>query len=240
VIPVVTAFDYWLSQTLNQAAQQSPLLDRLLESIAVTHPLKGGIMMLAVWWLWFHKRDNTEDRRAAIICMLLGVTASIVVTKIVIWLTPFRPRPLYNVDLHLVVPAGVDASYLDKLSSFPSDHASLFIALAFGFFYVSRRLGWTTLVYSLLLICLPRVFLGFHYASDVAVGGAIGMTCVLIAQRPIIRSQVKAFSSDWLRFHPASFYCCLFTVTYQIVNQFDEARAAGHLLIALAKGTPLT
>lgn len=235
MIAGITSLDYAISQALNQVAQRTHALDEFLEFIAVTHPVKGGLMMLAVWWLWFHRTDKSDDRRTAILCTLVGVTSAVFFTKVVTAITPFRPRPLFNAGLHLQIPFGVESPYLDRLSSFPSDHASLFIGLAFGFFYVSRRLGWATLTYSLLFICLPRVFLGFHYLSDVIAGGAIGVASVFVMQRAAITGKVRRLGMNWLRLHPGSFYCCLFVGTYQIVNQFDEARAAAHMLLALAK-----
>ncbi|HVQ36223.1 MAG TPA: phosphatase PAP2 family protein [Pyrinomonadaceae bacterium] len=240
MIPTPSSLDYAISASFNQMAQQSATLNRFLDFIAVTHPLKGGLLMLAVWWLWFNKRGDNEARHTSLLCTLVAVLSSVCLAKVITFVTPFRVRPLFNLQLALQSPVGVDASHLDKLSSFPSDHASLFIALAIGFFYVSRRMGWVSLVYSVIFICLPRVFLGFHFLSDVIVGGAIAAACVFIAQKPFVSNKVNRLGMGWLRLHPASFYCALFFCSYQIVNQFDEVRAAGRLFVALLKTTITT
>ena len=88
----------------------------------------------------------------------------------------FRVRPLNELRLLSIVHYGMDNSNWKQLSSFPSDHAALFFTLAVGIYFASRRAGWFCFIYySLLFICLPRVYLGEHYPTDIVAGAAIGM-----------------------------------------------------------------
>ena len=42
------------------------------------------------------------------------------------------------------------------------------------------RWGGLAILYSLLVICVPRIYLGYHYPSDVAAGALIGCLSALI------------------------------------------------------------
>jgi undecaprenyl-diphosphatase len=66
--------------------------------------------------------------------------------------------------------------------SFPSDHAtaSFAIAAAFVLHRVWRR-GFI-LVAGALLICLSRVYVGTHYASDVLAGAVIGIIAAVVVR----------------------------------------------------------
>jgi hypothetical protein len=63
----------------------------------------------------------------------------------------------------------------------------LFFAMAAGIFIASRRAGWFALVYVSAFICLPRMYLGEHYATDILTGAAIGIIPVCLANLPRIR-----------------------------------------------------
>jgi membrane-associated phospholipid phosphatase len=53
------------------------------------------------------------------------------------------------------------------MSSFPSDTATLFFGLAAVVFVEERLVGLFCFVWVALIIAIPRVIFGFHYASDV-------------------------------------------------------------------------
>ncbi|OXH87894.1 phosphoesterase, partial [Burkholderia multivorans] len=68
---------------------------------------------------------------------------------------PFRVRPIYNPDLHLHFPSvGLRAATLQNWSSFPSDHAMLWMAIATGIFIIARRIGVFALLYTIVFICV--------------------------------------------------------------------------------------
>ena len=54
---------------------------------------------------------------------------------------PFHVRPLYNPDLRLKRPIGVEWGTLNHWSFFPSDHAALLFALATLIWTNDRRWG---------------------------------------------------------------------------------------------------
>jgi len=123
------------------------------------------------------------------------------------------------------MPYGVNESTLAKASSFPSDHAVMFFALATGLFFVSRRAGILAVLYTVTAIALPRMYLGLHYFSDIGAGGAIGASISWLANRFLPASRgvqaLKRLSLSTPRF----FYPLLFLVTFEVAGLFDSTRA---------------
>ncbi len=66
--------------------------------------------------------------------------------------------------------------------SFPSDHAAVAFAIAFGVFAFSRRVGILFLA-AATLISLSRIALGLHYPSDVLAGALVGWVAALLTVR---------------------------------------------------------
>ena len=130
---------------------------------------------------------------------------------------------------------------LDGWSSFPSDHAVLFFALSTGLCFISRKVGTFTLFYSALFICLPRIYLGLHYPTDIIAGAIIGMTVTLLANIFLIKSKRLQSIANWSYSKPNLFYPLFFLLTYQIADLFDNSRdiVSTGLILFRAKGYPI-
>jgi undecaprenyl-diphosphatase len=94
-----------------------------------------------------------------------------------------RPRP-YETHPH--------AYHLTKSHdpSFPSDHASAAFGIAFGIYFIDRRVGRIFLIVAT-LIGIGRVVVGAHYPGDViasvAVGAIAAAIVVRVGRRPLRR-----------------------------------------------------
>src|SRR3546814_14254760 len=75
---------------------------------------------------------------------------------------------MHNAALHFMLPDGVGSGMLDGWSSFPSDHAVLFSGLAVAVWIQSWRGGLLFAIWALVVVCLPRVYLGYRYPTDLA------------------------------------------------------------------------
>ena len=80
--------------------------------------------------------------------------------------------------------------------SFPSDHAILAGAVTLTLFYVSKRLGFISLAFALLM-AFARVYVGVHYPQDVLVGLLEG-AAIAAGLRFVLISPVAWFVR-WLR-----------------------------------------
>jgi undecaprenyl-diphosphatase len=154
-------FDLLILSFFNRFAHRSLFFDELVVLVSGNNFIKGALVVAVIWYLWFQNKDAPKKRE----CLLAGVGAGffgLAIAKVLTWAI-VRPRPLNVPQLAMRIPYGIKAVSWEGLSSFPSDHAVLFFALATGIFFASRRTGWLMFIYVSALICLPRVYLGVHY-----------------------------------------------------------------------------
>jgi hypothetical protein len=113
----------------------------------------------------------------------------------------------------------------------------LYFALAVTFFYVSRTVGIAGLVYTAIVVCLPRIYLGIHYPTDILVGAFLGIGVGSLGTLQKLRNRVTNPIWQWLEKSPASFYSFLFVWSFSLADQFDDVRALGSAALKLAKLT---
>src|ERR1051326_3232193 len=157
----ISQVDHAILAALNGSVGRWPTLDRLVVVLAGNHLLKGGVMMALVWWAWFCRggRRDAAERRGRIVATFAAAAVALAIASVIEWLFPFRPRPIHDPALALHAPIGVASDVMSDWSSFPSDHATLFLALATGLLFVSRPLGLAACAYAAIVILLPRVYL---------------------------------------------------------------------------------
>lgn len=212
-------FDVSISSFVNAFAQRSIRFDEFVVFLSDSNLLKGIVVFGIIWWLWFQDQQVRKSREALLTAMIASFPAlAIAWTVSHVFL---RPRPLNEVQLFFHPPYGESPSGWVNVSSFPSDHAVLFFALATGIYFASRRAGWFTFAYVTVFICLPRLYIGAHYATDILAGAALGISMVWLANRAPIRTLLTTWPLQWLDARPAQFYCASFLVTFQMAELFD-------------------
>jgi len=184
--------------------------------------LKGGVFALIIWWFWFSQQKNAREY---IIVTIISCFASMAFARGLALMLPMRDRPLYDTDLDFVIPFGVTTTGLEGWSSFPSDHAALFFTLAIGVFFISRRLGIFALIYTTLFICLPRIYLGLHFPTDIVAGAIIGIIIGWIGNLSFFRIRISKPVLNWANSYQNLFYTFFFLITYQIADLFNSSRA---------------
>jgi undecaprenyl-diphosphatase len=152
---------------------------------------------------------------------------ALLVSRTIADIAPFRIRPMYEMGISHHPHSFSVTGNMEDWSSFPSDTAAYFFALAFGLAYLQRRYTAPIMLYTLGWICFPRMFLGEHYLSDIVVGSAIGISLVW-----------ASVSSEWLRSgfatrvlslmnaSPGVFYASAFLACFEMGVLFDDVRSA--------------
>ncbi|HTM57570.1 MAG TPA: phosphatase PAP2 family protein [Candidatus Udaeobacter sp.] len=233
----MNGFDRGIMLALNQYARHSRFIDELMVMLNRSALLKGGVVVSIFWWLWFAPRAAMREIRSRLLATLTSGFIAIVVGRALALLLPFRARPIHEPSLGFTVPYGTGPGELRGWSSFPSDHSMLFFALATGLGFVSRRAGAFLLLWTLFVICLPRVYAGQHYPTDILGGAVVGIVIALISQRRWLRERIDGPLLLWSERHPQSFYAALFLVTFTIATMFTDLRAMLQVVLhAMGRG----
>jgi membrane-associated phospholipid phosphatase len=211
-------------------------LDRVVSHEEAANILKGGLFLALYAYVWFRGGTDQRKRRSEIVAILTGTLLTLAVTRLIADLAPFRVRPMYFPHRPHSFPIALN---MENWSSFPSDTAAYFIALAYGLAHLMRRYAGPIMLYTVVWICLPRMYLGEHYLSDILAGAAIGLTVVWIALRSEwlrsgLADRVLAFTDA----KPQVFYGIAFLVSFEMGVLFNDVRVASRGLFHLALAEP--
>ncbi len=217
---MIEAFDVAVIEFMGQFTARSPRFDQTVNIIRDSNLLKGGILVAMLWWCWARKGFASPDGVERATRIIVAAVMSIAVGRALQLLLPFRSRPLHDPEMSFTPPHGLSDQFLDGWSSFPSDHAILFFGLTVAIWSYHRPTGMLALLWTLVVICLPRLYSGVHYLTDLAAGGLIGAGIMLVA----LRMPLRRGWGDWFRHHPAWTHALLFLATFQLAELFRGMR----------------
>lgn len=237
----VNAFDSSIVLTLNSLIGKFPNFDRAVEFIYGNDLIQGSLIVSMFWWYWFRAGTQGVVRRTRehLIATLVGCIIAIAVGRTLAVALPMRIRPRFNPALALHTPPEPNPNDFINWSSFPSDHAILWAALAFGLCFISARVGTLLFVYMLAVCLLPLMYLGFHYPSDVIGGAAIGALIAYVMNLQRVREPLSGPVLRWEQNSPSGFSVALFMVTFQIASTFVSLREATQALFRFVERTVL-
>ncbi|MBI3453206.1 MAG: phosphatase PAP2 family protein [Rhodospirillales bacterium] len=217
-------FDAAVVKALNQFAAQSSLFDHIMYLVGFSDLIKGGVPTALLWWCWFRGGESAARDRRILLVAIVGGLAALVLGKVIAEFVPFRLRPFEEPSLGFVPPLWLKKPPASEWSSFPSDHVDLFMSLAIGIWLVSRRLGALAVAHVLIVIGLTRVYLGYHYPTDILASAAVAATATM-ASVFLFRDHAATFVVlRWESRHPASFYALFLLLGGELVTRFVEVR----------------
>jgi len=217
-------FDSTIIHFFNQFAQRSWFADKLISNIAGNQLLKGGFIMAIFWWAWFREAPAKTRDREFLLSGIIVSSAALFIGRALALSLPFRERPLQNPAAHFVVPFGVDPRTLFGWSCFPSDHAVLFFALATTICFVSRRAGIIAYCHAIFIVCLPLIYEGIHFPTDIVVGALLGIAMAYCSKIKSLRTVLTWLPMRALERSPAYFYSFFFLFTFLVGTDFVPVR----------------
>ncbi len=220
----MNSLDTLLLEYINSFSRVSGSFDSFVFFIAGNHLIKGAVILLLFWWLWFLQDEGEKIRREKLISTILASFIAMMTGRVLALTLPFKLRPIHDESTEFLLPYSMSPGALNGWSSFPSDHAVLFFCLSTGLFFVNKKVGIVAIVYTAVIVGLPRVYLGLHYPIDIVVGAIIGGTVAWLCQRPTFISKISAPVLRWSAVRQQYFYPLLFLVSYQIADMFNNTR----------------
>lgn len=225
---IFDSFDLPILHFLTGFAGRSRLLDHLVNTVSRLDLFKGIALMCLFWYVWAESplgetAPDGEVRHKRLVRVLIGTIFMGALSRVLQVLLPIHQRPVLA-DLGMPFPeTGFDATSLSNWNSFPSDHSVFFFALATGLWAVNRTAGMIALLWTALIIDLPRMYLGIHYPSDIVAGALVGF----LGMRVILALPLKGperLLSGWRHAHAGVFAAAMFFATDEVSHLLAEAR----------------
>jgi undecaprenyl-diphosphatase len=221
LMPLDTDFVRWFNSGLGTF----PRFDNVLHMLNNSVLLKGAPFMILIWWLGSGGGGERAAQRDFLTRSIVGLLVALLVARVLQDVGPHHVRPVSDPALGLKAFLDNDPNYFSKLNSFPSDHAVEFFAMSLAI--ATRRfwLGMAGFAWSLVFICLPRIYFGYHYPSDILAGAVIGVTIMAIALTlPIPRRVQMGFERLQMQ-APGVLPATQFGIALEMANNFDDIRA---------------
>jgi len=215
-------FDFPITRAINDLATRSALFDRFAFLLDSYFTYSGVVLLTLIWFCWF--ADDRLDARARLIVGVIAAVVAGVCSRFLQYSLPTHPRPIYDAALgYKQLPFIPYVPRFNDWSSFPSDHATVFLGLTLaiflsGFRYRAIAAAW------IILVEMMRIVMGGHYPTDLVAGGALAGAFVWASQSPrIISAGQKCAGFEKSR--PAFFYAVAFFLSYQTATLIRRSTA---------------
>jgi undecaprenyl-diphosphatase len=195
--------------------------DYLIVWMSQSSFVKGAPLLTALWWCWIDRNGRLTPQVARTV---VGVCAAIIIGRLLQEFLPARSRPFHDPDVAMTVARYLNPETFKGWSSLPSDHAVLFFAVATAIWFRHRLLGWLAYAWALGIISVPRMMLGFHYASDVAAGAVIGIIIMSLALRAPLPARVDRGMLALQNHLPQLTFAVLFLFSFAAAEAFGQLR----------------
>jgi undecaprenyl-diphosphatase len=152
-------------------AHQSQIFDKIIIFFAVYFPYV--VIILAGLFLLFHHevfkaeeplRVFLEKKREILMVFFSGCLAWVLAYVLKILIHTPRPFDVFSQVHSLISETGY---------TFPSGHATFFMALAMSIFFLHKKAGYFFMLFAL-LIGLARIIAGVHFPIDILGGFVLG------------------------------------------------------------------
>lgn len=244
----------------NSLTDRSFTADALLALMVDSPVAKAGpiVACFAYAW-WTAAAAEAHDRRRRILAFTLLSVFLLAPLMKAVSTDGFNPRPLVRSEqVYLLAgdgtlralpridyraPATGDAATRrenltagniapNDFNSFPSDHAALFVTLAFGVFLAARGAGAIALTWAVIGTAGSRVITGLHWPIDVIAGAAIGVgfLLALLALARAAPKKVRDLPLALAERHPGMAAAVIILALIEIANTMNTLERLAELV----------
>ena len=232
----MNAFDSEIIRLLNGMAQRSWAFDQFVYLLGTNVLLKTGPILVLLYRAWFREDESGKNEdRPRIAFGVIAPCAAVLFARAIALVVPFRERPLRTPELHFLPPHSVSREAILGWSSFPSDNAILFFGVAMGLFLVSRRAGILAFCHVFVVVAFARVYLGYHYPTDIVAGALLGIGSVSLILVPRVTAAFTPAAALWLRTNPRSFQTAFFFLVFLLGTTFEPVYEGARFAVVLAR-----
>ena len=237
-MPVLGEFDLWMSTYF--LTLRSPTLDGLTHFVLASE-LRIGVLAALLFYLWMVPEGTARLNVAFITRSIAGIVFAMVGVFIARHLAPPQSRPRLGLTM-LDFPPLDGLGHLADFHSFPSDTATLAAAITAIIFIGSRHLGWLALAWTLFAVSFPRIYVGYHYFSDIVAGLLLGASvALLVAKVPFAGlSRWSGWVQQRYQTHPAAIVLVLALLANQIGEMFPVLQYLGAASRSYWEGSELS
>lgn len=225
--------DTELLLTLNGLLRIYFWLPKAVSGLALNPIARGIPVFMPLVVLWFS--PDHIARRGHMALGLAGVCFATLISVLLQKHLHLNIRPAFDPSLHLYKVINLDLSVWDRVSSFPSDTATLYFALSTVIFLEWRWGGVLAYAWSFITAGICRIALGFHYPSDFVAGIVLGVgTVYLFTSIPPV--------TNWVQYHleltetrKPWIHAALFLFLADAYSQFQGLQGVMRLLMKISR-----
>jgi len=233
----IHSIDIRIISYVNSFVGRSETFDHIISSLTSIPTIKGGVVAALLFYAWLAPDRRLSSSRAVFAHSVVGITAAVAAARALQRVLPFSFRPKHDPVLDFALPASSNPDVLAGWSSFPSDHAVLYFAVATAIFFADRSAGIFAYVWTTLFTCLPRIYVGFHYPSDIIAGAALGVFIMWLVLRMPLPTAISNLLRNWEDRNALSLFVMAFLFAFQVATVFSEARYVMQLGFRALTGT---
>ena len=152
-------------------AHQSIFSDQLIIFLAVYLPYV--VVMLAGLFLLFHHEVLKAEEPFKVLMEKKKEISFVFLSGALSWVLAIILKNLFQISRPFLALPDMHPLFIKTTFSFPSEHATFFMALAFSIFFLHKKAGYV-FMFLALIIGLARIMAGVHFPVDILGGFILG------------------------------------------------------------------
>jgi undecaprenyl-diphosphatase len=216
---MLQSFDLATSRAVLDAFGGSKGFDWAMRLLIEVDLLRMGPLVALLLFVWVVPNGRADARPEIVLRSMAGIFVATFLSRILQNSLPAQPRPRLGAE-DLPFPDLGHLTFLSDWSSFPSDTATLVFAIVAAIWMVSWRLAVVAAIWGTLLACFPRLYLGYHYLSDLLAGALLGTLAMAAVQWPPLLRRPASLARRWTERYPAIALVMLLILGYELLSSF--------------------